>query len=693
MIQTSPWPRAPLPAPSVERTRRRLRLFRTGARVLAVMAALAACTPEDGARPNLLSGVDLSPRAGRQGSAGRQVTGREATQLVYLDAEGAAAPAAPGITPGENGYSVNLQAVPVADAARSLLGDVLGQPYSLDPAATGTITMATGRPVPRDQLLMIFEEALAANGLVLLDGGGQIVIRRDDGAQRPANVGGAGYGLTAIPLRNVPADRMLTLLDGFAADSGDLRASARDDVILVRGTARDRAALADIVGTLDVGLMARQDTGIAFLKNSSAQAVGASLDELQRNDGAASGWKFQVLAEANAILVVAGDRADLSRAMTWIERLDRAGSTESAEIHVYQVQFARASNLASILETTFAGGTAPASVAVAAPAATLGEAAAAQDGGADQGLSFPAEVAGRSAATAVFSAGAAGEVRFIANDADNTIVIRAPANIRRDALALLAALDRAPVQVLIEVMLVEVTLNDATRFGVQAYLSGSDASLIGTAGDSTTIAPQAPGFNVILGAATSPRMIIDSLEQVTTTRVISAPSVVAFENEEAEIKVVDQVPITTQQVVGTQTADAPLVNTIEYRDAGVILRVTPQVSESDLVNLTVKQELSAVLSDAADETLTPRLRQRSLSTQVAVYDNQTVTLGGLISTQSARDRKGTPLLGILGGGRKARSDSRTELLIFITPHVVRNQKDAAAVSEELRSKMTEMTGQ
>jgi len=590
---------------------------------------------------------------------------------------------------------VNLQAVPVADAARSLLGDVLGQPYSLDPAATGTITMATGRPVPRDQLLMIFEEALAANGLVLLDGGGQVVIRRDDGAQRPANVGGAGYGLTAIPLRNVPADRVLTLLDGFAADSGDLRASARDDVILVRGTARDRAALADIVGTLDVGLMARQDTGIAFLKNSSAQAVGASLDELQRNDGAASGWKFQVLAEANAILVVAGDRADLGRAMTWIERLDRAGSTESAEIHVYQVQFARASQLASILETTFAGGAAPAAVSVAAPPATGTPPATAAEGGGDQGLSFPADVAGRSAATAVFTAGAsAGEVRFIANDADNTIVIRAPANIRRDALALLAALDRAPVQVLIEVMLVEVTLNDATRFGVQTYLSGSDASLIGTSGDSTVITPQAPGFNVLLGAATSPRMIIDSLEQVTTTRVISAPSVVAFENEEAEIKIVDQVPITTQQVVGTQTADAPLVNTIEYRDAGVILRVTPQVSESDLVNLTVKQELSAVLSDSAsDTTLTPRLRQRSLSTQVAVYDNQTVTLGGLISTQSSRDRKGAPLLGILGGGRKARSDSRTELLIFITPHVVRNQKDAAAVSEELRSKMTEMTGQ
>jgi len=664
-----------------------------GAALLACTLLLNGCTDVEGGGANLLGGIDLSPRNGRAGNSGHQITGGGKTEFVYLDANGAEVSAAPGVTPTAEGYSVNLQAVPVADAARSILGDVLKQPYSLDPQATGTITMATGRPVPRDQLLMIFEEALAANGLVLLEGGGQFVIRRDDGSQRPGGVGVAGYGLTAVPLQNVGADRMLTLLDGFVADGGNLRASAREDIILVRGTARERASLADIVTALDVELMARQDAGIAFLKNSSAASVSLSLEDLQAGDGAAAGWKFQVLEEANAILVVARDRDDLRDALGWIEQFDRAGGAAAAQVHVYNVQFARASQLTAILESTFGGGGGATAIEVPAGSGDMlsNPDTATQDGG----LAFPADVADRRPATrALSSAIGEGEVRFIANDADNTIVIRAPAALRRDALALLAELDRAPVQVLIEVMLVEVTLNDATRFGVQAYLTGSDAGLLSGAADSSGIAPQSPGFNIILGSTTSPRMIIDALEQVTSTRVVSAPSVVAFENEEAEIKIVDQVPITTQKVVGTQSADAPVVNTIEYRDAGVILRVTPRVSESDLVNLLVKQELSAVLADPAGEnTLTPRLRQRSISTQVSVYDQQTVTLGGLISTQSSKDRKGVPLLGILGGGRKASSDSRTELLIFITPHVVRNQRDAAAISAELRNKMTVMTDQ
>ena len=180
---------------------------------------------------------------------------------------------------------------------------------------------------------------------------------------------------------------------------------------------------------------------------------------------------------------------------------------------------------------------------------------------------------------------------------------------------------------------------------------------------------------------------------MTDVRVVSAPSVAAFENEQAEIKVVEQVPIVTQQVVGTQAADAPVVNSVEYRDAGVILRVTPQVSKTDLVNLQVSQELSAVVGQSDNgATLTPTLRQRSISTRVAVYDKQTVALGGLISTQSTAGKKSNPIFGILGG-QKTKDNARTELVVFLTPHVMRDQHDAAAASEELRRKMSLMSGE
>lgn len=190
----------------------------------------------------------------------------------------------------------------------------------------------------------------------------------------------------------------------------------------------------------------------------------------------------------------------------------------------------------------------------------------------------------------------------------------------------------------------------------------------------------------MLGNGINAKFIIDDLSQVTMVKVVSAPSVSAFENEEAVIKVVEQVPIVTQQVASTTAGNAPVVNSVEYHDAGVILKVTPRVSQTNLVNLQVSQELSAVVSTGT-ATLTPTLRQRSISTRVAVYDNQTVAIGGLISTQRSNGR--TSMFGFLTN-HGSTDKSRTELLVFITPHVVRNQQDAAA---GLRARMPPMSGQ
>jgi len=280
-----------------------------------------------------------------------------------------------------------------------------------------------------------------------------------------------------------------------------------------------------------------------------------------------------------------------------------------------------------------------------------------------------------------------GAARFIANDSDNSIVISASPTQYREALRLLAALDKPPVQVLIDVTLVEVNLNESTKFGVEAYLQGFGGKLSLGGGATPANAGAASGFNLVFGEQDSPKFVIDALSRVTDVRVISAPSVVAFESEEAEIKVVEQVPIITQQVVRTEAGNAPVVNSIEYRDAGVILRVTPSTADSDLVNLNVQQELSAVVGETENgATLTPTLRQRSISTRVSVYDGQTVVLGGLIAAQSAKDRKGLPIFDFLDTSRLD-GQARTELIVFITPHVVRDARDAESVSRELRSRM------
>ncbi len=619
-----------------------------------------------------LARLNLAARSGRPGTPG--APGPAPTQVVYFNDTGNSTPVEPGVQAVGQGFTVNLQGVTVDVAAKSLLGDILGVPYSLDPSASGTVTMATGGPVPRSELLGIFEAALQANGLILVSEGTGFRIKAMDGAGMTAGMTAEGFGFTAVPLGHLGAKRMLALLDGFAAPEGAIRASENDDILLVRGNAADRANILAMVQSLDVDLLAKPNAGIAFLANAPATQVAADLATVASNDPQASAWSTQVLQRSNAILVQAHDRNDLQRAMIWIRQLDRTGGAAGGDITVYQVQYAKASDLSGILKATFGDGGAPA----AAPEAP---AAAATEGG---------SVAPVTAAAAITSIAApvGGETRFTPDDGNNTIIIRGSTPTRQQALQLLAAIDRPPVQVVIDVMLIEVTLNDSISMGVQAYLQTHDAGFIAANGASTAIAATAPGFNLVLGSGIDPKLIIDDLSQVTKVKVVSAPSISAFENEEAQIKVVEQVPIVTQQVISTTAGNAPVVNSVEYRDAGVILKVTPRVSQTNLVNLSVDQQLSAVVSTGSGAaTLTPTLRQRSISTRVAVYDNQTVALGGLISTQAFNGRNA--LFGFLTNHAN-RDKARTELLVFITPHVVRNQQDAAAVSQELRARMPQM---
>lgn len=653
---------------------RALRLVMAGG-----LLVLAACGGDEGGNP--MAGLDFAPRGGSGARAAEGGAGQ--TQVVYFDDAGQAQSVPRGIQPMGEGYTVNLQGVSVDVAAKSLLTDTLGASYELAPGVDGTVTLATGGAVPRDKLLQIFETALQADGLILTKSAlGYVISPGGDGVT--AAMTSEGYGLSALPLHHVGAKRMLTLLDGFAVPQGTIRAADSDDMLLVRGTSADRAAVTDLVNALDSGMMAKPNAGIAFLQNASAASVASELGALGDSEPAASGWRVQVLDRSNALLVMARGPSDLTTAMKWIRRLDQTGAAEGGDVQVYQVQYGKATDLARLLTATF-GGDAP-----AAQAPDEMQAVAAVEGGAT--LNDFAAPTGAGADAGTLAAPASGPVRFTPNDGANTIIIRAPTPTRRQALSLLASLDRAPVQVLIDVMLIEVTLNDATRLGVQAYLEGGGAKGTLATGNSSALSGSYPGFNLTLGRGISPKLVIDDLSQVTKVKVVSAPSVVAFENEQAEIKVVEQVPIVTQEVTQNAAPDAPTVNTVEYRDAGVILRVTPQVSQNNLVNLQVQQELSAVVGDTANgtSTLTPTLRQRSITTHVAAYDRQTIVLGGLISQESSRAR--SKFLGIIPNMAR-NSGGRSELLVFITPHVVRNGQDAAAAGAELRAKMTMMAGQ
>jgi general secretion pathway protein D len=258
------------------------------------------------------------------------------------------------------------------------------------------------------------------------------------------------------------------------------------------------------------------------------------------------------------------------------------------------------------------------------------------------------------------------------------------------------------LQVAIHATIAEVTLNNDLRYGVQYYITSSDVGLghdkgsfgLSNGTDLANIALQRmlPGFNLLVGAGSDPRVILDALRSITDVKVLSTPSLVVMDNQVATLQVGDQVPIATQSATILTNSNTPIVNSIDYRNTGVILRVLPRVNINGNVILDIEQEISNVSPNATANTLTPTVSQRKIKSTIAVASGQTVLLGGLISERQDRGRFGIPVLEelpIIGdaASRNSRTTQRTELVIFIQPQIIRNSVDAYRVAEELRTKL------
>jgi general secretion pathway protein D len=291
------------------------------------------------------------------------------------------------------------------------------------------------------------------------------------------------------------------------------------------------------------------------------------------------------------------------------------------------------------------------------------------------------------------TASSTAKIRIASDVANNAVVVHAGL---QDAILIERAirdLDRAPVQVAIEATIAEITLNNALNNGVQFYLRGKWGA-ISQSNDQLPLGRVVPGLNLVLGNEASPRFVLDALRAVTEVKILSSPSLVVVNNQPAVLQVGDQVPITTRTAQAVVDPLAPIVNSIDFRDTGVILRITPQVNADSMVRIDVDQEISAVKEASTDaESLTPTISQRRVKSTVSVADGQTLVLAGLISEQRSKGKSGTPgiidipIVGNILAGRNSDEKTRTELIIFIKPQVVRNMIDARLVAEGLRQRM------
>jgi general secretion pathway protein D len=632
----------------------------------------------------------------------------------------------------KDGYTLNFENAPVASVAKSILGDILGVGYVIDPRAQGSISLSSGRPIAKKDILFVLENALRANNLIMVrDNTGYRITPANDGSVGAIDqadgvgVSEPGYGMTVIPLKYVSGITLSRLLEGFAARPGAIRTDPSGTILMVIGNGSERQSALDTVRSFDVDWMRGQSVGIYPVSNSAPEPLVAELEKIM--DSGESGLshnlvKFQVVTRQNAIMVVAAKPDLLRTAATWISRLDSPNSAASG-VKVYKVRYGEAKQIAQLLNEIFVGGSSGSSLDSASnevspssgaapltpaerltggrPPPSINNAATGANNGAQplaagNATSGIPAAANTGAATSTAGAAATGGgilpgVRITADVVNNSVLIYANQENYRIIERTLNQLDRPKLQVAIDVTIAEVTLNDSLSYGVQFYLNNQYGAIINSATGQPTAATSAPpGFNILVGNNATPHAIINALHGLTDVKILSNPSLVVVDNQPATLEVGDQVPISTGSATVLSTSNT-VVNTVDYKNTGIILHVQPRVNSNGNVLLDIEQEISAV-PQTESASLTPTISQRKVKSSISVASGQMVLLAGLVSETQAASRSGVPVLDqlpLIGGafGTTGKSTVRTELIIFIRPQIIRDGADASMVAEELRSKM------
>ncbi len=284
-------------------------------------------------------------------------------------------------------------------------------------------------------------------------------------------------------------------------------------------------------------------------------------------------------------------------------------------------------------------------------------------------------------------------MRIISNTQNNAVLVYATPQEEGTVESMLRKIDILPLQVRIDAVIAEVTLNDQLKYGTQFFFKEGSVNQSLSSLASGAVTGSFPGF-VFNASSKAVNAALSALQNVTTVNVLSSPELLVVDNQPARLQVGALVPYLTSQQQSTVTANAAVINSIDYRNTGVILEVTPRVNSGGLVTLDVSQEVSAIDTAASATTgiNSPTFSERNVVSRVVVQDGQTIGIAGLISESQSKGNAGipwlkdVPILGLLAGAQDNRR-VRTELIVLITPHVVHDQRDAEALTEDLRQQV------
>ena len=709
--------------------------------IMAALLSLAACTSTDLPLLQPLPPVPAGTAAATpriNGTVGTPNAGPSAQYSVAAPAT-LTLPAAPGASGANETADISLDFADtdIREVVSQVLGGTLRQSYTIDPAIRGTATLRTTRPMTRTQVFAALQTMLAQNGASLVQSGG--IYRVTTQAAAAATPGlatdqGAG-GASVVPLRYASAEELSKVLQPFVGAGGRITADPGRNALLIAGDPASRQTLQSLIATFDVDLLAGQSYAVFPVSNGDAKDFASSLQDALRGQGGgalAGVVRVVPMQRINSVLVVASQPRyidDVRRVFSLVERARRSSARGWS---VYYLQNSRSNDIAYVLQQAFtprsvtaqptpavgpgrtSRSTSTGSSGSNSSSSGIGVSGGAGLRGAGSSTQPAPQTASPGAAPAAGGdasanpllggldpgggdAGAAETMRIIPNAQNNALLIYATGQERDAVESTLRRLDILPLQVRIDATIAEVTLNDQLKYGTQFFFTNGDFNSVLSTATATALTgglnTALPGFIFGGRAGTGAPLAITALQAITDVRVLSAPQIMVLDNEPARLQVGSLVPFLTQSAQSTIASNAPIVSSVDYRETGVIMEVTPRVNSGGLVTLDISQEVSAVDPTQTTAGLnSPTFSQRVVRTRVAVQDGQTVGLAGLISDNAARGQSGIPFLSqipLIGAlfGTQNNTRLRTELLVLITPRVIHDQRDARALTEDLRDQM------
>lgn len=571
----------------------------------------------------------------------------------------------------------------------STVSEVTGKNFIVDPRVKGKVTVISAAPMDQQAVYETFLAVLQVQGFAAVPAGDAIKIIPETNARADGGVvnrSGAGLPIDDLvtyvhEVKNISAAQLVPILRPIMAQSAHLAAYPGNNMLLIVDRAGNVARIAEIIKKLDGE--GDRDVEAIPLENAAASEVVRILTTFIQQAKAAdpSAAVASVIADerSNAVLV-GGDRAERARIVDLIKRLDGPLKDSDGNTQVVYLRYASAENLAPILEGYAAQASASGSSGSAAPAAAPGGAAA--------GAGFE-------------------KTRVLADKDNNALVITAPPKTMRQIRGVIEQLDIQRAQVLVQAIIAEVSQSKSSQLGLDFAVfnpqGGAVASILNNSTLSaatsavTTGNPLAAlsglgqgisgGGGVIRdggNSGTSFGVLLRALQGDSDTNVLSTPVLTSLDNEESEVSVGQEVPFLSGSFSNTGTSVGGSVNpfqTIERKDVGLKLGVTPQINVGGVIKLKIKLESSSVASDTGTVgTASLVTNKRTITNTVNVASGQVLVIGGLTDDNSNESKSQVPLLGsipVIGELFKSRNISRMKrnLMVFIHPTVLRSADD------------------